>query len=207
MLASQVMAGKVRRRSVGGRTVSRSWPQQCLGLCRSRLFDGLRVAGGVTARSGCYLDDVPARVMLDLAPWRAAGQRSTGVQLVRRYRCSIGGHQVSSADVVVGLPMRCVFADRNGFPSPSRETISADRLIRSDIAGSGCVWTTSARLYRHRGHASAGAALMGESGSFRIACTHSGSHGSGVPFQRQPGELPQGSLRRDSSLQALVERW
>lgn len=147
------------RRSVGGRTVTRarSGHNGCLGLCRSRLLDGLRVAGGLPPESGfTYLDDVPARVMLDLA--------HRGARLAKEHGSSAGPPvslldqeviQVSSADVVVGLPMRCVFAlTAMGFLPQSAETISADELIRVRISPA---WLRlDARfgsVYRHRGHA------------------------------------------------------
>lgn len=103
-----------------------------------------------------YLDDVPARVMLDLA--------HRGARLAKEHGSSAGPPvslldqeviQVSSADVVVGLPMRCVFAlTAMGFLPQSAETISADELIRVRISPA---WLRlDARfgsVYRHRGHA------------------------------------------------------
>ncbi len=69
-----------------------------------------------------YLDDVPARVMLDLAH-RGAAARSTGV---RGPPVSLLDQEVirsARPDVVVGLPMRCVFAlTAMGFlPSPQND--------------------------------------------------------------------------------------
>lgn len=137
------------------------------------------MAGGLPPESGfTYLDDVPARVMLDLA--------HRGARLAKEHGSSAGPPvslldqeviQVSSADVVVGLPMRCVFAlTAMGFLPQSAETISADELIRPDIAGvvaSGRPLRLGLSASRPRG---AGAALMGEDGSFPDRRhTHSGS--------------------------------
>ncbi|MFZ0902311.1 MAG: hypothetical protein WAN71_00190 [Mycobacterium sp.] len=79
-----------------------------------------------------HLDDVPARQMLDLA------QR--GAQLAKEH----GGPQgppvslldqevirVSSGDVSVGVPMRCVFAlTAMGFLPQSSEAVDADEIVR-----------------------------------------------------------------------------
>ena len=79
-----------------------------------------------------HLDDVPARLMLDLA------QR--GAQLAKEH----GGAQgppvslldqevirVSSGDVSVGVPMRCVFAlTAMGFLPQSSEAVDADEIVR-----------------------------------------------------------------------------
>jgi hypothetical protein len=89
--------------------------------------------GGLPPDSGfTHLDDVPARLMLDLA------QR--GAQLAKEH----GGAQgppvslldqevirVSSADVSVGVPMRCVFAlTAMGFLPQSAEAVDADEIVR-----------------------------------------------------------------------------
>lgn len=79
-----------------------------------------------------HLDDVPARLMLDLA------QR--GAQLAKEH----GGAQgppvslldqevirVSSGDVSVGVPMRCVFAlTAMGFLPQSSDAVDADEIVR-----------------------------------------------------------------------------
>ena len=79
-----------------------------------------------------HLDDVPARLMLDLA------QR--GAQLAKEH----GGAQgppvslldqevirVSSGDVSVGVPMRCVFAlTAMGFLPQTSEAVDADEIVR-----------------------------------------------------------------------------
>jgi hypothetical protein len=92
--------------------------------------------GALPPESGfTHLEDIPARVMLDLA------QR--GAQLAKQHSGSHGPPvslldqevvQVSSADVRVGLPMRCVFAlTAMGFLPQSPDAVAADELIRVRI--------------------------------------------------------------------------
>ena len=79
-----------------------------------------------------HLDDVPARLMLDLA------QR--GAQLVKEHSSAHGPPvslldqeviRVSSADASVGVPMRCVFAlTAMGFLPQSSEAVDADEIVR-----------------------------------------------------------------------------
>jgi hypothetical protein len=79
-----------------------------------------------------HLDDVPARLMLDLA------QR--GAQLAKEHSSAQGPPvslldqeviRVSSADVTVGVPMRCVFAlTAMGFLPQSSEAVDADEIVR-----------------------------------------------------------------------------
>lgn len=79
-----------------------------------------------------YLDDVPAQVMMDLA--------QEGARLAKEHSSSHGPPaslldqeviRVSSADVSVGLPMRCVFAlTAMGFLPQSRDAIDASEMIR-----------------------------------------------------------------------------
>ncbi|MGH3967954.1 MAG: hypothetical protein ACRDTV_07545, partial [Mycobacterium sp.] len=79
-----------------------------------------------------HLDDVPARLMLDLA------QR--GAQLAKEHGSAHGPPvslldqeviRVSSADVSVGVPMRCVFAlTAMGFLPQSPEAVDADEVVR-----------------------------------------------------------------------------
>jgi hypothetical protein len=97
---------------------------------------GLPPEGGFT-----HLDDVPARVMLDLA------QR--GVALAREHGSGQGPPvslldqeviSVSAGDVTVGIPMRCVFAltamrflpqsDQGSSDEFAPESVSADELVR-----------------------------------------------------------------------------
>jgi hypothetical protein len=79
-----------------------------------------------------HLDDVPARLMLDLA------QR--GGELAKEHSSAQGPPvslldqeviQVSSAEGSVGVPMRCVFAlTAMGFLPQSSEAVSADEIVR-----------------------------------------------------------------------------
>jgi hypothetical protein len=79
-----------------------------------------------------HLDDVPARLMLDLA------QR--GGQLAKEHGSAQGPPvslldqeviQVSSAEGSVGVPMRCVFAlTAMGFLPQSSEAVGADEIVR-----------------------------------------------------------------------------
>lgn len=79
-----------------------------------------------------HLDDVPARLMLDLA------QR--GAQLAKEHGSAHGPPvslldqeviRVSLADVSVGVPMRCVFAlTAMGFLPQSPEAVDADEIVR-----------------------------------------------------------------------------
>ncbi|HME76668.1 MAG TPA: hypothetical protein VKI00_13745 [Mycobacterium sp.] len=89
--------------------------------------------GGLPPDSGfTHLDDVPARLMLDLA------QR--GAQLAKEHGSAQGPPvslldqeviRVSSADVSVGVPMRCVFAlTAMGFLPQSAEAVDADEIVR-----------------------------------------------------------------------------
>ena len=79
-----------------------------------------------------HVDDVPARLMLDLA------QR--GGQLAREHGSTQGPPvslldqeviRVSSADGSVGVPMRCVFAlTAMGFLPQSADLVDADEIVR-----------------------------------------------------------------------------
>ncbi len=79
-----------------------------------------------------HLDDVPARLMLELA------QR--GAQLAKEHSSAQGPPvslldqeviRVSAADVSVGIPMRCVFAlTAMGFLPQSSEAADADEIVR-----------------------------------------------------------------------------
>jgi hypothetical protein len=79
-----------------------------------------------------HVDDVPARVVLDLA------QR--GVALTKEHSSAHGPPAslldqevvaVSSGDASVGIPMRCVFAlTAMGFLPQSGEAVAADEIVR-----------------------------------------------------------------------------
>ena len=79
-----------------------------------------------------HLDDVPVRLMLDLA------QR--GAELAKEHSSAQGPPvslldqeviRVSSADVSVGVPMRCVFAlTAMGFLPQSPDAVDAGEIVR-----------------------------------------------------------------------------
>ena len=92
--------------------------------------------GALPPESGfTHVDDVPARVMLDLA------QR--GAQLAKDHGSSHGPPvslldqevvRVSSGDVIVGIPMRCVFAlTAMGFLPQSPEAVDTGEMVRVRI--------------------------------------------------------------------------
>lgn len=92
--------------------------------------------GALPPESGfAHVDDVPARVMLDLA--------QSGAQLAKEHGSSHGPPvslldqevvRVSSADTSVGVPMRCVFAlTAMGFLPQSPGAVSADEIVRVRI--------------------------------------------------------------------------
>lgn len=139
VLASRVVAGRVRPDdlSVGADELA----------CRLATMDSSGYVdpgfpmdsawrGALPPESGfTHLDDVPARLMLDLA------QR--GAQLAKEHGSAHGPPvslldqevlQVSSADVTVGVPMRCVFALTSmGFLPKSPESVRADEMVRVRI--------------------------------------------------------------------------
>ena len=158
VLASRVVVGKVRPDdlSVGADALARGLSA----MDESGYVDpGFAMdsawRGALPPESGfTHLDDIPARVMLDVA------QR--GAQLAKEHGSAHGPPvslldqeviQVSSADVSVGLPMRCVFAlTAMGFLPQSPDAIDADEIIRVRILPS---WLRlDARfgsVYRRRG--------------------------------------------------------
>jgi hypothetical protein len=92
--------------------------------------------GALPPESGfTHLDDVPARLMLDLA------QR--GAELAKEHGSAHGPPVslldqevvgVSSAGVSVGVPMRCVFAlTAMGFLPQTPEAVDADEIVRIRI--------------------------------------------------------------------------
>ena len=112
--------------------------------------------GALPPESGfTHLDDIPARVMLDLA------QR--GARLAKEHGSSHGPPvslldqeviRVSSGEISVGLPMRCVFAlTAMGFLPQSPEAMDADEMIRVRILPAWLrVDARFGSVYRRRGH-------------------------------------------------------
>jgi hypothetical protein len=89
--------------------------------------------GALPPNSGfIHLDDVPARLMLDLA--------RRGAQLAKEHGSAHGPPmslldqeviRISSADVTTGVPMRCVFAlTAMGFLPQSPEAAGAGEIVR-----------------------------------------------------------------------------
>lgn len=114
--------------------------------------------GALPPESGfAHLEDLPARVLLDLAQRGARLAKESGgphgppVSLLDQEVI-----RVSSADVSVGLPMRCVFAlTAMGFlpPSPA-EGAAADELVRVRVSPAWLrVDARFGSVYRRRAHA------------------------------------------------------
>lgn len=111
--------------------------------------------GALPPESGfTHLDDVPARVMLDLA------QR--GARLAKDHGSSHGPPvslldqevvAVSSADVSVGIPMRCVFTlTAMGFLPQSPDAVDTDEIVRVRILPSWLrIDARFGSVYRRRG--------------------------------------------------------
>ncbi|OBB99134.1 hypothetical protein [Mycobacterium sp. 852002-40037_SCH5390672] len=139
VLASRVVVGEVRPGdlSVGADALARGLSaMDACGYVNPGFAMDSAWRGALPPESGfTHLEDIPARVMLDLA------QR--GAQLAKEHSSSHGPPvslldqevvQVSSGDVQVGLPMRCVFAlTAMGFLPQSPDAVAADELIRVRI--------------------------------------------------------------------------
>ncbi|HYB38861.1 MAG TPA: hypothetical protein VEF72_26125 [Mycobacterium sp.] len=139
VLASRVVAGTVRPNdlSVGANELARGLAaMDASGYVDPGFPMDSAWRGALPPATGFrHVDDVPARVMLDLA------QR--GAQLAKEHSSSHGPPvslldqevvRVSSADVSVGLPMRCVFAlTAMGFLPQSPEAVDADEIVRVRI--------------------------------------------------------------------------
>ncbi|MCV7198577.1 hypothetical protein [Mycobacterium angelicum] len=139
VLASRVVAGSVRPgdMSVGADALARGLAaMDSSGFIDPGYSMDSAWRGALPPESGfTHLDDVPAGVVVDLA------QR--GAQLAKEHTGSHGPPvslldqeviEVSSADITVGLPMRCVFAlTAMGFVPQSAEEIATDEMIRIRI--------------------------------------------------------------------------
>jgi hypothetical protein len=136
VLASRVVAGIVRPDdlSVGADELARGLAAvDSTGYVNPGFPMDSAWRGALPPDSGfAHLDDVPARLMLDLA------QR--GGQLAKEHSSAQGPPvslldqeviQVSSAEGSVGVPMRCVFAlTAMGFLPQSSEAVGADEIVR-----------------------------------------------------------------------------
>ena len=136
VLASRVVAGTVRPGdlSVGADELARGLAEvDSSGYVDPGFPMDSAWRGALPPDSGfVHLDDVPARLMLDLA------QR--GAQLAKEHSSAQGPPvslldqeviRVSAADVSVGIPMRCVFAlTAMGFLPQSSEAVGVDEIVR-----------------------------------------------------------------------------
>jgi hypothetical protein len=136
VLASRVVAGIVRPDdlSVGADELARGLAAvDSTGYVNPGFPMDSAWRGALPPDSGfAHLDDVPARLMLDLA------QR--GGQLAKEHGSAQGPPvslldqeviQVSSAEGSVGVPMRCVFAlTAMGFLPQSSQAVGADEIVR-----------------------------------------------------------------------------
>jgi hypothetical protein len=136
VLASRVVAGTLRPHdlSVGADELARGLAAaDSSGYVNPGFPMDSAWRGALPPDSGfAHLDDVPARLMLDLA------QR--GAQLAKEHGSAQGPPvslldqeviRVSSADVSVGVPMRCVFAlTAMGFLPQSADAVDADEIVR-----------------------------------------------------------------------------
>ncbi|MGZ4515567.1 MAG: hypothetical protein ACXVX7_04280 [Mycobacterium sp.] len=139
VLASRVVRGEVRPEdlSVGADALARGLSaMDDSGYVNPGFAMDSAWRGALPPDSGfTHLEDIPARVMLDLA------QR--GAQLAKEHGSSHGPPmslldqeviQVSAPDASVGLPMRCVFAlTAMGFLPHSPDVVGADEMIRVRI--------------------------------------------------------------------------
>jgi hypothetical protein len=136
VLASRVVAGTIRPNdlSVGADELARGLAAvDDSGYANPGYPMDSAWRGALPPDSGfTHLDDVPARLMLDLA------QR--GGQLAKEHGSAHGPPvslldqeviRVSSADVSIGIPMRCVFALTSmGFLPQSPEVADVDEIVR-----------------------------------------------------------------------------
>lgn len=158
VLASRVVAGTVRPDdlSVGADELARGLAaMDASGYVNPGFPMDSAWRGALPPASGFkHVEDVPARVMLDLA------QR--GAALAKEHSSSHGPPvslldqevvRVSAADVSVGVPMRCVFAlTAMGFLPQSAEAVSPDEIVRVRILPSWLrIDARFGSVYRRRG--------------------------------------------------------
>ncbi len=159
VLASRVVVGAVRPHdlSVGADELARGLSaMDASGYVDPGFSMDSAWRGALPPESGfTHLEDVPARVMLDLA------QR--GARLAKEHSSSHGPPvslldqeviRVSSGDVSVGVPMRCVFAlTAMGFLPQSADAVDADEIVRVRILPAWLrVDARFGSVYRRRGH-------------------------------------------------------
>ncbi len=135
VLASRVVAGAVRPAdlSAGADALASGLSSVGGGYVDTGFAMDSAWRGGLPPESGfVHLDDIPARVMLDLA--------QQGLALAREHGSAHGPPAslldqeviaVSAEEVSVGIPMRCVFAlTAMGFLPNSGDDVSADEIVR-----------------------------------------------------------------------------
>lgn len=136
VLASRVVAGRLKPAdlSAGADALAHALPMMGHdGYIDTGFPMDSAWSGALPPESGfAHIDDVPARAVLDLA------QR--GVELAKEHSSAHGPPgslldqevlAVSSGDVSVGVPMRCVFAlTAMGFLPQSSDAVSAEETIR-----------------------------------------------------------------------------
>jgi hypothetical protein len=136
VLAGRVVAGSVRPAdlSVGADSLRRGLTaMDSSGHVEPGFAMDSAWRGALPPEAGfAHLDDVPARLMLDLAQRGAALAKEHGsaqgppVSLLDQEVL-----KVSAADVSVGVPMRCVFAlTAMGFLPQSPEAVEPDEMVR-----------------------------------------------------------------------------
>ncbi len=159
VLASRVVVGKVKPKdmSVAADGLARGLAaaSETTGYVDPGFSMDSAWRGGLPPESGfTHLDDVPAKLVLDLA--------QQGAQLAKEHGGAHGPPvslldqevvEVSSGDVVVGLPMRCVFAlTAMGFLPQS--LIDDDEIVRVRITPAWLrVDARFGSVYRRRTHA------------------------------------------------------
>jgi hypothetical protein len=140
VLASRVVSGEVRPEdvSVGADALARGLSAMDeSGYVNPGFAMDSAWRGGLPPDSGfTHLEDIPARVVLDLA--------QQGARLAKEHGSSHGPPvslldqeviEVSAPDVSVGLPMRCVFAlTAMGFLPQSPDAVGAEEMIRVRIS-------------------------------------------------------------------------
>ncbi|MBN3454030.1 hypothetical protein JNN96_08375 [Mycobacterium sp. DSM 3803] len=135
VLASRVVAGAVRPAdlSAGADALASGLSSVGGGYVDTGFAMDSAWRGGLPPESGfVHLDDIPARVMLDLA--------QQGLALAREHSSAHGPPAslldqeviaVSAEEVSVGIPMRCVFAlTAMGFLPNSGNDVSAEEIVR-----------------------------------------------------------------------------
>lgn len=160
VLASRVVAGRIRPddMSVGADGLTRGLASaDSSGYVDPGFAMDSAWRGGLPPESGfTHLDDIPARVMLDLA--------QQGAQVAKEHGSAHGPPvslldqeviEVSSGGETVGVPMRCVFAlTAMGFLPQSADALDDDEMIRVRVMPAWLrIDARFGSVYRRRAHA------------------------------------------------------